>query len=302
MVGTRASQLALTQTELVAHDLRSIHSGLEIAIEKITTRGDQDPKASLTQIGGQGIFVKELEEALLAGTIDMAVHSLKDVPTEVSSGLQLVAFPQRVDARDVLVSKSGQGLMDLPGGAMIGTGSRRRAVQLRACRPDLQVSEIRGNVDTRLRKTFEGEFDGILLAAAALIRMGWQDRITERLPFDNFLPAVSQGILGIQIRAGDREIAKVASVLNHEPTSQSALAERAFLRRLGGGCRAPIAALGMVEEGGLVLEGMAASEDGSQILRDREEGSADAAEEVGKRLAERILERGASKFLTPDCA
>jgi hydroxymethylbilane synthase len=201
-----------------------------------------------------------------------------------------------------LVSKSGQGLMDLPGGAMVGTGSRRRAVQLQACRPDIRVSEIRGNVDTRLRKTFEGEFDGILLAAAALIRLGWQDRITEHLPFDNFLPTVNQGILGIQIRAEDREIAEVVSVLNHEPTSQSALAERAFLRRLGGGCRAPIAALGMVKEGALALEGMAASEDGSQILRDREEGSADVAEEVGKRLAERILERGASKFLTPDCA
>jgi hydroxymethylbilane synthase len=302
VVGTRASQLALAQTDLVVRDLKSHHPDLEAAIEEITTQGDRDAKASLTQIGGRGIFVKELEEALLTKRIDVAVHSLKDVPTEVSPGLELVAFPQREDARDVLVSKSGRGLMDLPEEALLGTGSRRREVQLRACRPDVRVSEIRGNVDTRLRKVFEGKFDGILLAAAALIRLGWEDRITEPLPVGSFLPAAGQGVLGIQIRSGDEEVAEIVSALNHELTSQSALAERAFLRHLGGGCRAPIAALGVVEGSTLVLDGMVASEDGSQILRDREGGSAGAAEDVGRRLAERILEKGASSFLAPDCA
>lgn len=302
VVGTRASQLALVQTRLFVRDLQQIHPGLEIVIEKITTKGDRDQKASLTQIGGQGIFVKELEEALSAKTIDMAVHSLKDVPTVISDGLELVAFARRVDARDVLVSRSGKKLMELPEGAMIGTGSQRRVVQLLACRPGLRVGEIRGNVDTRLRKTTDGDFDGVLLAAAAMIRLGWQDRITEYLAPESFLPAVSQGILGIEIRVSDTEVAELVLPLNDQPTWQSGMAERAFLCHLGGGCRSPIAAFGVVMGDRLVLDGMAASEDGTQIIRDREDGLSDACEEIGKRLAERILGRGASRFLKRDCA
>ncbi len=300
IVGSRASQLALLQAESVISELRKIHLNLEFAIEKITTKGDREYRASLAQIGGQGLFVKELEEALLAGTIDMAVHSLKDVPTEVSPELRLTAMIRREDARDVLVSRSGKGLMELPPGATIGTGSQRRAIQLRACRPDLQVRQLRGNVDTRLRKTYSGELDGVILAAAALLRLAWQDRITEYLPLESFLPAIGQGALAIEIRAGDVEMARLVSPLNHEPTWQSVLAERAFLRYLGGGCRAPIAALGEVAGDVLELQGMVASVDGSRILRTREEGSAATPEQVGKLLAERMLEMGASQFITGD--
>ena len=290
----------MLQTESVISELRRIRPHLELAIEKIKTRGDREYKASLAQIGGQGVFVKELEEALLAGAIDMAVHSIKDMPTVISPELELAAITERVDARDALVSRTGRGLMKLPSGATIGTGSQRRATQLRTCRPDLQICQLRGNVDTRLRKTYSGELDGVILAAAALVRLDWQDKITEYLPLESFLPAVGQGALAIEIRAGDTEMARLVSPLNHEPTWQSVSAERAFLRHLGGGCRAPIAALGIVKGDVLELRGMVASADGNRILRDREEGPATAPEQVGKLLAERMLQKGADQFITED--
>ena len=237
---------------------------------------------------------------MLAGTIDMAVHSIKDMPAMISPRLKLAAIIKRVDARDVLVSGTGRGLMELSSGATIGTGSQRRAVQLRTCRPDLQVCQIRGNVDTRLRKTYSGEFDGIILAAAALIRLGWQDKITEYLSMESFLPAVGQGALAIEIRADDAEIARLVSPLNHEPTWQSVLAERNFLRHLGGGCRAPIAALGVVIGDILELRGMVASADGNRILQDRQEGPANAPEQVGRLLAQKMLQKGAYQLITED--
>jgi hydroxymethylbilane synthase len=269
-------------------------------MEKVKTRGDLEYEASLTEIGGQGVFIKELEEALLAGTIDMAVHSVKDMPAVISPRLKLAAITKRVDAGDVLISGTGRGLMELPSGAMIGTGSQRRAVQLRTCRPDLQVHPIRGNVDTRLRKTYSGEFDGVILAAAALIRLGWQDKITEYLSMESFLPAVGQGALAIEIRADDAEMAELVLPLNHESTWQSVLAERAFLYHLGGGCRAPIAALGVVDGDILELQGMVASADGSRILQDKQEGQADAPEQAGRLLAQKMLQRGAHQLLKED--
>ena len=300
IVGSRASQLALIQAESVIGELTIIHPQIEFAIEKIKTRGDEETKASLTEIGGQGVFVKELEEALLAGTIDMAVHSIKDMPTLINRRLKLAAITERADARDVLVSGTGKGLMELPSGATIGTGSQRRAVQIHACRPDLQVRQIRGNVDTRLKKTFSGEFDGIILAAAALIRMGWQNKITEYLPLDSFLPAVGQGALAVVIRADDMEMEQLVLQINNEPTYQSVLAERSFLLHLGGGCRAPIAALGVVKDDILELQGMIASADGNRIMEDRQEGHAEFPDQAGRLLAQKMIQKGANQLLKED--
>jgi hydroxymethylbilane synthase len=242
------------------------------------------------------VFVKELEKALLDGEIDLAVHSLKDLPTEIPYGLFLAAATTRLDPRDVLISRAGK-LAGLAPGSKIGTGSLRRSVQLLALRPDLEICGIRGNIDTRLRKVSEGEVDGIIVAAAALIRLGWQDKTTEYLPIEHFTPAVGQGALGIETRSEDKETASLASAINHEPTWQSVTAERTFLRALGGGCRAPIAALGIVSDGVLKLSGMVASVDGVHILRATEEGDALAPEQVGKRLTQKMVAMGALDYI-----
>jgi hydroxymethylbilane synthase len=247
-------------------------------------------------MAGIGIFVKELEEALLDGLIDLAVHSLKDMPTQIPSGLCLAAVTERLDPRDVLVSR-GKRLEELASGAKIGTGSLRRSVQLGACRSDLEACSIRGNVDTRLRKVANGEFDGVILAAAALKRLGWEDRVSEYLSTEYFLPAVGQGALAIETRLDDKEAAKIVVYLNHLPTWQGITAERAFLRALGGGCRAPIAALGTVNGTTLKLEGMISDISGRRILRSSDEGSTEVAEEIGDRLARKLLDMGASEFL-----
>jgi len=243
-------------------------------------------------MGGEGIFVKELEDALLDRRIDMAVHSLKDMPTTIPDGLRLASVSERVDPRDVLVSRFGK-LAELPSRAKIGTGSQRRAVQILSQCSDIQVCDVRGNIDTRLGKVFSGQLDGVVLAAAALIRLGLEGRITEYLPVDSFMPAVGQGALGIEIRAEDAQLAEIVASINHEPTWQSIAAERAFLKALGGGCRAPIAALGTVANGTIHLRGMVASPSGSGILWAEVEGSALAPEEVGNNLARRMTEMGA---------
>ena len=291
-IGTRGSRLAVIQAQWVLTKLREATPGLEANLVKITTRGDRDSGTALDKFAGQGVFVKELEKALIDGEIDLAVHSLKDMPTEIPRGLFLAATTARLDPRDVLISRAGKSA-ELAPGSMIGTGSHRRAVQLRAFRPDLETCGVRGNIDTRLRKVSEGEVDGIIVAAAALIRLGWQDKITEYLPTEHFTPAAGQGALGIEIRSGDKATALLASVINHEPTWQSVTAERTFLRALGGGCRAPIAALGIVSGDALKLSGMVASVDGSRILRATEEGNAQAPEQVGRQLAQKMAEMGA---------
>ncbi len=296
IIGSRGSRLALVQAETVADALRKAHPHLEVSIKKIVTEGDRDQRTRLDHMEGMGVFVKELEEALLDGRIDLAVHSLKDVPTELPPGLCLAASPPRLDPADVLVSR-GQRLAELPAGSRIGTGSLRRAAQVAACRADLEVCSTRGNVDTRLRRVSSGELDGVILAAAALTRLGWEDRISQRLPLDTFLPAVGQGALVIETRLGDAEIAPLLSPLNHLPTWQGITAERAFLRGLGGGCRAPIAALGTVSGGRLKLAGMVADASGHRMIHASDEGSATAAEELGIKLAQQVLDMGAAEFI-----
>ncbi len=296
IVGSRGSKLALIQAESVVARIREVNPGIEIGISRVVTAGDRNRHLQLDQVAGIGIFVKELEAALLNSRIDLAVHSLKDMPTQIPSGLCLAAVTARLDPRDVLVSR-GKRLQELASGARIGSGSLRRAVQLSACRPDLEVCSIRGNVDTRLRKVTDGELDGVILAAAALQRLGWEDRVSDYLPTEYFLPAVGQGALVIEMRSDDTEAAKIVAPLNHLPTWQSITAERAFLRALGGGCRAPIAALGTVNGVTLKLEGMISDISGSRILRSSDEGSAEVAEEIGDRLARKLLDMGAVEFL-----
>ena len=293
IVGSRGSKLALLQTESVIAKIREVNPDVEVNISRIVTTGDR-PRSRLDNTG-TAIFVKELEQALLDGRIDVAVHSLKDLPTELTSGLCLLAVTERLDSRDALVAKAR--LNELAAGSKIGTGSLRRTIQLMSYRPDLLARPIRGNVDTRLRKVCSGEVDGVIVAAAAMLRLGWKGKITEYLPLEHFLPAVGQGTLAIEARLDDKEIVDFVSPLNHLPTWQSITAERALLRALGGGCRAPVAALGTVSGNTLKLEGMVASMNGRKVLRASAEGSALSAEEIGVRLAEKMLGMGAAEII-----
>lgn len=294
IVGSRGSKLALVQTESVVAKIREMNPDLDITVSKIVTTGDRNRESPIDQMG-TAIFVKELEDALLGERIDIAVHSLKDVPTVLPPGLCLSGVTERLDPRDVLVA--GVGLNELAPGSRIGTSSLRRTVQLISYRHDLQACPIRGNVDTRLRKVFSGEFDGVMLAAAALLRLGLESRITEYLPLNHFLPAVGQGALVAEARLSDMDIARVMSSINHIPTWQCVTAERALLRALGGGCRAPIAALGTVSGNRLELEGMVASMSGQKVLCASEEGNAISAEEIGLKLAEKMLGMGAAEII-----
>jgi len=294
VVGSRGSRLALIQTGTVVARIREINPGLEVSISKISTTGDRDHR-SLPGVMDTAIFVKELEEALLGGRIDIAVHSLKDLPTELPPGLGLIAVTERLDSRDALVANSG--LNELAAGARIGTSSLRRKVQLMSYRPDLQAKPIRGNVDTRLRKVQSGEFDGVIVAAAALLRLGWAEKITEYLPLSAFLPAVGQGALAIEGRLSDADIARLVSPVNHLPTWQCVTAERALLRALKGGCRTPVAALATVNGDTLRLDGMVASISGRRVRQASEEGGAESAEEIGIKLAAKMQELGAAEII-----
>lgn len=293
VVGSRGSRLALLQTESVVARIKEANPDLDVGISKITTTGDRS-RSRLDSMG-TAMFVKELEQALLDGRIDIAVHSLKDVPTELPPRLCLRAVTGRLDPRDALVASSR--LSELASGASIGTGSLRRTVQLMGCRPDLRARPIRGNIDTRLGKVLSGEFDGVIVAAAAMLRLGWEERITEYLPLEHFLPAVGQGALAIEARVDDADIAALVSPLNNITSWQGITAERAFLHALGGGCRAPVAALGTVNGSKLRLEGMVASISGQRVLRAAEEGSAQSAEQIGARLAEKMQGMGAAKII-----
>jgi len=296
VVGTRGSRLALIQTESVVAKLKQSMPDVEVQIVKIATQGDRNQHIQLEQVEGTGFFVKELEDALLYRRIDLAVHSLKDVPGELPKGLALASVPERADPRDVLVTR-GLKLAELPPGAKIGTSSLRRSVQLAALRPDLEPTSIRGNVDTRVRKVDSDEYDGLITAAAALVRLGLQDRITEYFPFEDFLPDAGQGALVVETRQSDEELNKALSYLNDVPAWQSVTAERAFQYALGGGCRAPIAALGTVEDGVLKLEGMIANVAQKRILRDTEVGNVGSAAQIGKRLAQKLLDSGGIEFI-----
>lgn len=291
-IGSRGSQLAVIQAEFIATKIRQAHPQLDVTITRIITHGDRDRRTHLARMTGVGIFVKELEEALLDGRIDLAVHSLKDMPVLTPPRLLLAAVTERLDSRDALVTR-GVKLDELPAGSIIGTGSPRRAAQLLAYRDDLKVKGIRGNIDTRLRKVSAGEVDGIIMAAAALIRLGWEDRISEYLPLERFLPQVGQGALGIEIRADDQAVLNLVQPLNHEPTWQGVVAERAFLEVMGGGCSTAVTSQGVVNGDTIKLRGMALGNDG--ILYASEEGSVLALEKVARRLAHRLLEMGAGQ-------
>ena len=293
IVGSRGSRLALLQAESVVARIKEVNPDIEVNIIKIVTTGDRSRRRLNST--GTAIFVKELEQALLEGRIDLAVHSLKDLPTELPPRLCLRAVTERLDPRDALVAKSK--LSELAAGARIGTSSLRRTVQLMGCRPDLQARPIRGNIDTRLGKVLSGEFDGVIVAAAAMLRLGWEDKITEYLSLEHFLPAVGQGALVVEARVDDMDIAALVSPLNNLTTWQGITAERAFMHALGGGCRAPVAALGTANGNKLRLEGMVASISGQKMLRATEEGSAQSAEEIGARLAERMMGMGAAEII-----
>jgi hydroxymethylbilane synthase len=301
VIGSRGSKLALVQAEMVNTQLAILNPEIDIHIEIIKTTGDvkTDP---LSVIGGKGVFTKELEDALFDGRIDLAVHSLKDLPSIIPEGLALAAICEREDPRDALVlplnsNLSCESLLDLPPGSIIGTSSPRRLAQLRHLRPDLAVTDLRGNVDTRLRKLDEGQYHAVILAAAGLNRLGLKKRISMHIPTEQMLPAVGQGAIGIETRRDDSSVMAVLSSIDHEETKITCLAERSLLRALGGGCQLPIAAHAMVADEELRIEGLVASRDGRQIVRQQISGSTTDAEHLGNELAERLLENGARELL-----
>jgi hydroxymethylbilane synthase len=290
-VGTRGSRLSLRQTDLVVQALREHAPDLRLEIVVIQTSGDRAPHVPLEQLEGIGFFAKDLEAALLDERCDIAVHSAKDLPTEVLAGLTLAAFPARGDPRDVLIGR-GAGTLDLlPPGSRVATSSLRRSAQIRHRRPDLVAVSIRGNIDTRLLKLDRGACDALCLAGAGLVRMGWEDRATEWLSTEIMLPAPGQGAMAVQARVEDDEVVALLRRIDHEPTRAAVEAERGFVARLGSGCRAPAAALARVEAGDLVLEGLVATADGRVVHRHTESRPAGEAHGLGASVAESLLAR-----------
>lgn len=287
-LGTRGSQLARWQTNWVANQLRAHVPDLEIVITLITTQGDRVLDTPLSQIGDKGLFTREIETALIDHRIDAAVHSLKDLPTDLPAGLTLAAICAREDVRDAIVSRLNIGLDALPRGARVGTSSLRRAAQLRAHRPDLKIVNMRGNVDTRLHKSLTDEYDAVVLAVAGLVRLGFANRITELLSLDVMLPAPGQGALAIETRADDANTRALVNQLDHAPTRAATNAERAFLRALGGGCQLPVAAYGQVDADTLHLRGLIASEDGAHVSRGELRGATTDADLLGAKLAHEL--------------
>jgi hydroxymethylbilane synthase len=297
-IGTRGSALALVQANWVKDKLSKQFPDLTIELEIIETKGDKILDVPLANVGGKGLFVKEIEEAVLDGRAHLAVHSIKDVPAEFPEGLGIVAVAEREDFRDVLVSRDGLKLDELPSGARIGTSSLRRRAQLLNRRPDLKIESIRGNVETRLSKIVTENLDGVILAAAGLNRLGLAHKITQHLEPGVMLPAIGQGALGLETRMDDKVVLDIISFLDHRDTAVCVKAERAFLERLEGGCHVPIAALGVLKKDRLQLTGLVADPDGRKCLRDRLEAEPEEAEELGKSLAEELLDRGADKILS----
>ena len=294
-IGSRGSQLALWQANWVKDRLVSADTEVEIRI--IKTTGDRLQNAPLVQSGMKGLFIKEIEEELAAGTIDLAVHSLKDLPTDQPPGLVLGAVPEREDVRDILISKDGKRFAELPPGARVGTSSLRRQSQLRKLRADLEFLPLRGNLDTRLKKLDRGDCDAIVLAAAGVHRLGFRNRITQYFAADQVCPAVGQGALGLEIREGDRKILPAIEPLDHAATHLAVRAERAMLRHLGGGCQVPIAAHAVVENGKLRLMGVVADLQGKNVIRAQASESIEDPEALGGRVAEDLLRQGARAIL-----
>ena len=299
VIGSRGSKLALWQAEQARERLRTLDPQTDVRIEIIKTTGDvkNDP---LSVIGGKGVFTKELEDALLDGRIDIAVHSLKDLPTTLPQGLSIAAICEREDARDALVRREGVrngSLLHLPAGAVVGTSSQRRLAQLKALRSDVTVRDLRGNVDTRIRKLDEGQYDAVILASAGLVRLGLEGRISARIPISEMLPAVGQGAIAIETRSDNEFVVQSVARLDHRETRVACLAERAFLRGLGGGCQFPIAAHARLDGDVLKLDGLVAKPDGSEILRGSLSGPSNNAEPLGSSLADQLLQRGAGALL-----
>ncbi len=295
-LGTRASLLALRQANWIKSRMEEQNPGVEVTLVHIKTQGDK-VDFPLFQIGGKGLFVKEIEESLLREEVDLAVHSAKDLPVLIPEGLALIAFPEREDSRDALISKGEKPWAEIPSGGKVGTSSLRRQAQLLHLRPDLEIVPLRGNLDTRLNKLSTLDLDAIVLASAGLRRMGWADRVAEYFEPEVMLPAVGQGVLAIEARSQDRRIAHLAARLNHPPTQMCFMAERAFLQRLGGGCQVPIAGLAQLASGRINLRALVAAPDGREVIRGKVEGPSTQGDDLGKRLAEELLEKGARVIL-----
>ncbi len=295
VIGTRGSRLALRQVEIVSDALRAAHPAVSLEVREIKTEGDKS-SAPLSEIGGLGVFTKAIEDALLAGEVDIAVHSLKDLPPEVCEGLTLAAIPERGDVRDALVTRDGCTLAELPAGARIGTGSGRRAVQVRALRTDVETAEIRGNVDTRIRKVESGQYDGTVLAMAGLARLGLEAKAAQVFSVEEMLPAVGQAALAVEVRSDDVEAADLVRTIDHAPTRAAVEAERAFLRQLGGGCRLPVGAYAWIDGGDLHVRSMIAGE-ATHVFLGEARGRVDEADAVGAGLADDLLAKGAAKFV-----
>lgn len=296
-IATRKSPLALQQAEFIRQQLQSFYPHLKIELKGFNTKGDRFLASPLSKIGGKGLFVKELENAMLNDEADLAVHSMKDMPVDIPKGLNLQVICARHDPRDSLVSSHFNSLEELPHQAIIGTSSLRRKCQVMALRPDLKVVDLRGNVNTRLRKLDEGEFAAIILAAAGLKRLGIADRIKQMLKPPGFLPAVGQGALGIECRSDDNDLHQLLKPLAHDETTQCVLAERAMNLHLHGGCQVPIAGYATLDAGQICLQGMVGRPDGSLLLRSRMSGPVTQPEQLGKRVAEDLIAQGAQQIL-----
>lgn len=301
IVGSRQSALALTQTNHVIGSLQALarRHGLdyEFEVRKFVTKGDRILDVTLSKVGGKGLFVKEIEQAMLEGEIDFAVHSMKDMPAELPEGLMIGCIPEREDPRDALITREGWTLSTLPQGAKLGTSSLRRTAQMKRLRPDLRVESLRGNIDTRLRKLQEGQYDAILLASAGLKRMGWEEKITEAVDPYLCIPAVGQGALAIECRETDDELLSFLALYHDQRTAKAVEAERAFLGRLNGGCQIPIGAYAVLDETGdrLTLTGIVGTPDGSTLLRETLSGS--EPEPLGIALGDKLLAQGADRIL-----
>jgi hydroxymethylbilane synthase len=296
-IATRKSPLALWQAEFVRDSLKALHPEIEIELVKMVTQGDKILDTPLAKVGGKGLFVKELESGMLKGEADIAVHSMKDVPVEFPEGLHLAVICEREDPRDAFVSNTFEKIEDLPEGARVGTSSMRRMCQIRAWRPDLQIHDLRGNVNTRLRKLDDGEYDAIILACAGLKRLGFDERIRTALDPGFSLPAIGQGAVGIECRSEDPYINELIAPLNHPATRTRVLAERAMNNRLEGGCQVPIGGYAELDRGTLLIRGLVGRPDGSEMVRGEIAGHAEEAEFLGTTLAEDLLSRGADEIL-----
>ena len=296
-IATRKSPLAVWQAEHVKARLEALHPGLQVELVKMVTKGDKILDAPLAKVGGKGLFVKELETGMLQGDADIAVHSMKDVPVEFPDGLHLAVICEREDPRDAFVSNQIKNFQDLPHGARVGTSSLRRQAQIKALRPDIEIISLRGNVNTRLAKLDEGQYDAIILAAAGLIRLGFHDRIAEFIEPSISLPAIGQGAIGIECRTDDERVKQLIAPLNHEQTAIRVLAERAMNNRLEGGCQVPIGGYAEIDHGVILLRGLVGEPDGSLIIRGDISGHPEDAEELGTVLADDLLSRGADKIL-----